>query len=91
MLTARVPVNDPIFRCTSSGSEANELAIKIAREYFRRKGFTKRTIILTRGPYHGSSYGAMTATATPGFRDASHFCQILWKRLRLSRVAVGSV
>lgn len=66
-----VPVSDPFFSFTSTGSEANELAIKIARDYFRRVGQPSRTKILTRRTsYHGSSYAAMTATRIPSFRDS---------------------
>lgn len=66
-----VPVDDAYFSFTSSGSEANELAIKVARDYFRRAGQPERTKILTRRTsYHGSSYAAMTATRIPAFRES---------------------
>jgi putrescine aminotransferase len=69
-LTRRVPVDNPIFSFTSSGSEANEVAMKVARDYHRRRGTTGRFKIMSRyGSYHGSSYGATTATAIPAFRE----------------------
>jgi len=69
-LTARVPVDNPIFSFISSGSEANEVAIKLARDYHRRMGHTGRFKIMSRyGSYHGSSYAATTATAIPAFRE----------------------
>jgi adenosylmethionine-8-amino-7-oxononanoate aminotransferase len=64
-----VPVEDPIFSFTTSGSEANELAFKIARAYHSRRGDARRTIVLSRdGSYHGSSFAAMSATGAPPFR-----------------------
>jgi adenosylmethionine-8-amino-7-oxononanoate aminotransferase len=68
-LAALVPLDDPIFSFTSSGSESNDLAFKIARAYHLRRGQPERTIILSRdGSYHGSSYAAMAATGAPAFR-----------------------
>jgi putrescine aminotransferase len=65
-----VPVDDPLFFFTCSGSEANEVAIKLAREFHRRRGHTGRFKVLSRyGSYHGSSYAAMSATAISGFRE----------------------
>lgn len=69
-LASLVPIDSPIFSFTSTGSEANELAIKIARDYFRRLGQPGRNKILTRqSSYHGSSYATTTATGIPAFRD----------------------
>ena len=69
-LAARVPVDDPIFSFVSSGSEANEVAIKLARDYPRRSGQSGRFKIMSRyGSYHGSTYAATTATAIPAFRE----------------------
>jgi adenosylmethionine-8-amino-7-oxononanoate aminotransferase len=69
-LAARVPVDRPMFSFTSSGSEANEVAMKIARDYHRRTGQSGRFKIMSRyGSYHGSSYAATTASAIPAFRE----------------------
>ncbi|SCL26907.1 putrescine aminotransferase [Micromonospora rhizosphaerae] len=69
-LAGRVPVDNPIFSFTSSGSEANEVAMKVARDYHRRRGESGRFKIMSRyGSYHGSSYGATTATSIPAFRE----------------------
>lgn len=69
-LAGLVPVDDPIFSFTSSGSEANEVAMKIARDYHRRRGEPGRFKIMSRyGSYHGSTYGATSATAIPAFRE----------------------
>ena len=67
-LAAMLPMDDPCISFCNSGSEANELAFKIARAYFALKGETQRTKILSRtGSYHGSSYGAMAATGIDAF------------------------
>lgn len=68
-LAGLVPVDDPIFSFTSSGSEANDLAFKIARAYHSRRGEPGRTVVLSRdGSYHGSSYAGMAATGAAAFR-----------------------
>lgn len=64
-----VPVDDPIFSFTSSGSEANELAFKIARAYHVRRGEPGRTTVLSRdGSYHGSTFAGVAATGAAQFR-----------------------
>jgi adenosylmethionine-8-amino-7-oxononanoate aminotransferase len=69
VLRGLVPVADPIVSFTTSGSEANELAFKVARAYHSRRGDERRTVVLSRdGSYHGSSFGAMSATGAPAFR-----------------------
>ena len=68
-LAALVPMDDPIFSFTSSGSESNDLAFKIARAYHARRGQPERTFILSRdGSYHGSNYTGMAATGAAAFR-----------------------
>ena len=63
-----LPMDDPCISFCSSGSEGNELAIKIARGHFALKGEPRRTKVLSRhGSYHGSSYGAMAATGIEAF------------------------
>jgi adenosylmethionine-8-amino-7-oxononanoate aminotransferase len=69
-LAAMLPIADPCLSFTNSGSEANELAIKIARAYHANRGQPQRTKILSRtGSYHGSSYAAMAATGIKAFGD----------------------
>jgi adenosylmethionine-8-amino-7-oxononanoate aminotransferase len=51
---------------TSSGSEAVDSAIKLARVTQALSGAPERTIIVSRRPsYHGVTYGGMTATGLP--------------------------
>jgi adenosylmethionine-8-amino-7-oxononanoate aminotransferase len=65
-----VPVDDPVFSFTSSGSEANDLAFKIARAYHQRRGDHARDKILFRdGSYHGSTVAAMSATGALPFKS----------------------
>jgi adenosylmethionine-8-amino-7-oxononanoate aminotransferase len=61
-------MDDPCISFCSSGSEGNELAIKIARNHFALRGEPQRMKVLSRaGSYHGSSYGAMAATGIDAF------------------------
>jgi putrescine---pyruvate transaminase len=74
-------LNRMYFSC--GGSESNEMAFKIARQYFRLRGEPGRyKVISRRGSYHGSTFGALSATGTaqnrtmfeplvPGFRHVS--------------------
>jgi adenosylmethionine-8-amino-7-oxononanoate aminotransferase len=53
----------------NSGSEANESAIKFAREYHQGQGQPERTKIISRHmAYHGTTLGALTMTGIPQFR-----------------------
>ena len=55
---------------TCGGSEAVETSIKIARQYFRLLGQSGRyKVIARRGTYHGSTFGALSATGTPRNRE----------------------
>ncbi len=48
---------------SNSGSEANETAFKIARQYHQQKGESSRYKIISRyRAYHGNSFGALAAT-----------------------------
>ena len=48
---------------TSGGSEANELSIRIARQYHLARGDWERTRIVTLSPsYHGATVGALSMT-----------------------------
>ncbi|MCW8175958.1 aminotransferase family protein [Verminephrobacter aporrectodeae] len=69
-LAGMVLCDDPIFSFTNSGSESNELAFKIARQYHRRRGQPQRVKILSRvGSYHGSTYAAAAATGVAAFKE----------------------
>jgi len=54
-----------------SGSDVVEIALKIARQYQKRKGFPNRyKIIARRNSFHGVSMGALSANGVTEFREA---------------------
>lgn len=60
------PVDDARVFFTSSGSEAVDSAIKLARISHVQAGHPERTIIISRARgYHGVTYGALTAQGLP--------------------------
>jgi len=61
-LAELTPKGLDFFIFTSGGSESNEVALKIARVYWRRKGQNKYKIISLYNSYHGSTYGALSIT-----------------------------
>ena len=61
-LQARAPMAGARVFLTSSGSEAVDSAIKLARLVMHRRGDVARTLIVARRhAYHGTTYGGMTA------------------------------
>lgn len=55
---------------TTSGSEAVESALKLARQYFKAIGQPTRYKLISRDiAYHGTSMGALTVTALPGIKS----------------------
>ncbi len=66
----------------SSGSEANESAIKLARQYFVEIGERERVHIISRhNSYHGNSIGCVSLTGIP-----VSFC-IVWHPENVKRSA----
>ncbi|MBF6370354.1 acetylornithine transaminase [Nocardia puris] len=59
-LCARTPF-DRAFFCTS-GSEANEAMLKLARRYHHERGQPRTHIISTTTGFHGRTYGALSVT-----------------------------
>ena len=61
-------LNYTFFTC--GGSEANDTAFKVARYYWKMKGYDNKVKIISRGKsYHGVSLGASPATGLLPFRD----------------------
>ncbi len=57
---------------SSGGSEANEAAFKLARQYWRHVGEPTRTkVISLKRAYHGVTLGALSANGTASYRE--HF------------------
>jgi acetylornithine/N-succinyldiaminopimelate aminotransferase len=56
---------------TSSGTEAIEGAVKLARKfYFKNKGISNSQIISMNNSFHGRSMGALSITGTKKYREA---------------------
>jgi adenosylmethionine-8-amino-7-oxononanoate aminotransferase len=54
----------------SGGSEANETALKLARQYFFEKGEKQRQFFISRNQsYHGNTLGALAVGGNPGRRE----------------------
>ncbi|MBA2624903.1 MAG: aspartate aminotransferase family protein [Acidimicrobiia bacterium] len=65
-LAALTPMPDARVFFTSSGSEAVESAIKLARLSHHAAGDTERTVVIGRVPsYHGVTTGALSVTGLP--------------------------
>ena len=61
---------------SSGGSEANEAAFKLARQYWRQAGEpTRHKIISLKRAYHGVTLGALSANGTASYRE--HFEPLL--------------
>ena len=67
LLTERAKM-DKAFFC-STGLEANEAAIKLARKYGVDKGIANPVIVVYDHAFHGRSLGTMSATANPKVRE----------------------
>lgn len=68
-LTAMAPDGLSHAFFANSGSEANETAIKLAREYHHRDGAERKSVIIGRWQsYHGATLGALSATGNTGRR-----------------------
>jgi adenosylmethionine-8-amino-7-oxononanoate aminotransferase len=54
-------------KLVSSGSDATEAAMKMARQYHRQTGHPQKYKVISRyWGFHGASFGALSATGTPG-------------------------
>jgi len=54
----------------SGGSEANETAVKLARQYWLAKGREKKHMVISREQsYHGNTLGALSLSGNPMRRD----------------------
>jgi adenosylmethionine-8-amino-7-oxononanoate aminotransferase len=76
LLAELAPVPQSRVFLTSSGSEAVDSALKIARLAHAVKGEARRRIVVSRRPsYHGVTYGGMAATGLPANQE--HFGAML--------------
>ncbi len=67
LLTERTQM-DNVFFC-STGLEANEAALKIARKYGVDKGIALPQVVVYDHAFHGRSFATMSATANPKVRN----------------------
>ena len=69
-LCARFPGQDVQVYFLSGGSEANETAIKLARQYWLARGKRDKHIVISRNQsYHGNTIGALSVSGNPGRRE----------------------
>jgi adenosylmethionine-8-amino-7-oxononanoate aminotransferase len=69
-LAALAPGDLEVSFFVSDGSDATESAIKMARQFFWERGEKGRQkVLFRRNSYHGASFGAMSATGLPWFRE----------------------
>jgi len=65
-LVARFGKRDAMVYFLSGGSEANETAIKLARQYWLSQGRDKKHLVISRRQsYHGNTLGALSASGNP--------------------------
>jgi adenosylmethionine-8-amino-7-oxononanoate aminotransferase len=70
LISSLAPGDLDVVFFVNSGSEANETAIKFARQYHQGRGEPLRIKILSRQmAYHGTTLGALSATGIPRFRE----------------------
>ena len=66
----------------TSGSEANETAIKLARQYWLAKGKTDKHVVISREQsYHGNTLGALSISGNPMRRGIFAPCLHDWPRI----------
>jgi adenosylmethionine-8-amino-7-oxononanoate aminotransferase len=66
-LAERFPADNARVYFLSGGSEANETAIKLARQYWLARGKKDKHIVVSRNQsYHGNTIGALSVSGNPG-------------------------
>ena len=66
----------------SGGSEANETAIKLARQYWLARGKDSKHVVISREQsYHGNTLGALSLSGNPMRRDIYAPCLHDWPRI----------
>lgn len=77
-----LPANQARIFYSDNGSTATEVAVKMAVQYWRNKGFSKTKILAFEHAYHGDTFGAMSVSARSGFTDA--FSDLLFEVIHIS-------
>src|SRR5215208_2619047 len=65
-----LPKNQSKIFYSDNGSTAVEVAVKMAVQYWRNKGFKKDKIIAFEHSYHGDTFGSMSVSARSGFTES---------------------
>ena len=70
LLAARFPEPSSRVYFVSGGSEANEAALKLARQYWVARGQPDKRLFVSREQsYHGNTLGALSLSGNPGRRE----------------------
>ena len=81
-LAARFGEPDARVYFASGGSEANETAIKLARQYWMARGQASRSVFISREQsYHGNTLGALSLSGSPGRRAMYRAILQEWPRI----------
>ncbi len=81
-LVARFGEDDARVYFISGGSEANETAIKLARQYWLARGRDKKHLVISRQQsYHGNTLGALSVSGNPGRRKVYEPLLHDWPRI----------
>ena len=68
-LVEKLPKNIEKVFYSDNGSTANEIALKLALQYWHNRGIEKRTLIAFEGAYHGDTFGGMSVSARSMFSE----------------------
>jgi len=81
-LASRFLESDAKVYFLSSGSEANETAVKMAWQYWQARGEASKKIIISRDhSYHGNTYATLSISGNPARRANSAAPLINWPRI----------
>ena len=69
MLVEKLPKNLNRVFYSDNGSTAVEVGMKLAYQFWKNKGETRKTFICFEGAYHGDTFGAMSAGERSVFTD----------------------
>jgi adenosylmethionine---8-amino-7-oxononanoate aminotransferase len=81
-LLAQLPNNLQRVFYSDNGSTANEVAIKMALQYWYNKGVAKNKIVALHNAYHGDTFGSMSVSARNVFTQA--FETLLFEVIRIN-------
>jgi adenosylmethionine---8-amino-7-oxononanoate aminotransferase len=81
-LLAQLPNNLQRVFYSDNGSTANEVAIKMALQYWHNKGVPKNKIVALHNAYHGDTFGSMSVSARNVFTQA--FETLLFEVIRIN-------